>query len=448
MKIGEASKMVLVALVAGVLFWSIPGFSQGFGGKGGGFGGFGGKGFGGFGRGGGRGGGRGMSSAMLARMNNMFGRNNFQDLSDLDDLEGASHGTNKPYAEVRGTVYDEEGKGAQGIQILIQRQDSTGDFKTNTGKDGKYGYTGLNAGEYVFAVLYKGETGLWRGPVTLRNGSDVVNDFDLKLFEPMGNMDIWKKLRTGLAQETQEVKNEELEFPNIYKPRYDQAMTLMAKGQFVEAKAILIELVKEDGTVVAFRYRLGEVHGYLKEFPDAVKQLEKAMELDPKEPGYPMLISYSLLFMDKLAEAEAMAKKTEEVEKSRVDEETKKAEAAKKKVEFVMVTSAEAYYNLGIALTDKGDAKKAEAAFRKATDLDGGHPGALYQLGITLLSTNSQDLKVARKPLQMFLSIVTRPGFDRDATEDEKKQLVENIDSANALITVIDQQSSASANKK
>ena len=90
------------------------------------------------------------------------------------------------FAKIQGTVYDEQPvdpqkrKPAQDIEVRIHRLDAKGDFKTKTGRDGRYSYTEIPPGDYVMGILHNGDIVLIRA-LTLRAGRIVFSDFDLAI---------------------------------------------------------------------------------------------------------------------------------------------------------------------------------------------------------------------------------------------------------------------------
>ena len=81
---------------------------------------------------------------------------------------------------IQGTVYDEQDKPAQDIEVRIHRLDAKGDFRTKTGRDGRYSYTEIPPGDYVMGILHNGDIVLIRA-LTLRAGRIVYSDFDLAI---------------------------------------------------------------------------------------------------------------------------------------------------------------------------------------------------------------------------------------------------------------------------
>jgi tetratricopeptide (TPR) repeat protein len=313
-------------------------------------------------------------------------------------------------ADVMGTIYDEGGKPAPGIPIILKRLDSQGDYKFSSNNNGVYAYSAIPPGNYIMVVLKNGEIGLGRS-LPLKADRVTRVDFFLKEFKAMGIASL-VAARTSLAEVYRE--SPERNIPNPYKWRYEEALALADQGRLVQARDALKTLAQEDGNVVAFRYRLGQMHYALYEYFDAGEQFRKAMELAPEVAAYPALVSHcQLLSYRNFNQAASMAEKAATLDRS--------------------VGSA-AFYNLGLALTDRGDMLGAEAAFRRATELSDRLSEAFFQLGRALVSTRPNDIKAARDALETFLKLVDASPLSPGAPAEEKKERSEMIDSAKAIL--------------
>jgi tetratricopeptide (TPR) repeat protein len=315
---------------------------------------------------------------------------------NLDELLQEQHTTAAPYAVVQGTVTDESGKPAQGIPVLIEARESKGKYKAVTDKNGKYTYSGLQGGEYLMAVEYKGAIGL-SVSVALRIGRVAVTDFDLRSFTSDAKAADFDSLKRLLSErvESVEVSLTYMTVPSEFRKKYEKAMDAVSRKDYETAVAILKELVGKVPGEVLFWRQLGEIQFDLARYADAATAFRKGIELRPDVADYPGLLSMSLLFTGELEEARQQAEKAAALNK---------------------VAGAQAFYNLGLRLTDLGDPVKAEGAFTRATELDESHSDAFLQLGITLLSTHS-DIRDARKPLQRFLQLA--PGSENRAMAEE-----------------------------
>jgi tetratricopeptide (TPR) repeat protein len=395
-KKSEILKTSILALVVGALLW-IPteGFPQSSGFKN-------------FNWGAWKGGGmRGFSRYRSMRGFNRFdNRNKIQDLSaDLDDILDAN-ATLEPFARLKGMVWGEDGKPAANIEITIERQDSKGSFKTKSNAKGEYSYSGLAAGEYVLGVIYKGDAGLLREAV-LRNGRTLESIFDLKDWSPMGKAGFDKdKLLTqndGEPGLDGKITLEDQE-------KFDKAKDLMAAGDYQGALLILKQLTEKYPKEAVFWGRLGEALLMLRKYDESVVAYRTAVELKPDITNYNGQLAMALLFAGKIDEAIVYTEKTASLDP---------------------VRGAQAYYNLGLALTDKGDGQKAEAAFEKSTKLDGNFAESYYQLGLTFLTTHTiPPLKItdAIEPLEKYRSL---------SKGSEEKEVQQNVSTAALLIAEI-----------
>ncbi|HEX4997981.1 MAG TPA: tetratricopeptide repeat protein [Terriglobia bacterium] len=308
-------------------------------------------------------------------------RPRFIDLGAIDEEE--LHGISAPFAILRGSVKNEAGAPAAGVVVRIESKETNRTYKVTTDKNGKYTYTGLQGGEYLLGVEYMGRLGLLTEAI-LKNGREASCDFELRDFNGDPNIaQSLQSLRDILAAKSEDadpIPDASAEVRELY-ARAREAAT---RGDFKAASVLLKELTgKVPGEALLWR-RLGESYLQLSDFTNAASAFRKAMELKPLVADYPGLLALSLLFIGDFDEALRYTEITASLDKA---------------------SGSEAYYNLGLALTDGGEAVKAEAAFSRALQLNENHPGALFQLGITLLSTHP-DLKDAKTPLERFLSLM------------------------------------------
>jgi tetratricopeptide (TPR) repeat protein len=306
--------------------------------------------------------------------------------------------------------------------VTIRREDASGNYKVNSGKDGKYIYDGLPAGQYILGVIYNGDFGLLR-PAELRNGRVLVSDFDLTNWDPMGKADSLDKLRdlkdddVAPEEDNSKLTREQLEF-------YEKAKDAMARKDYATAISILKELVaKEPGSKhPPFWNKLGESYLMAKKYDDAVAAYRQAVALMPDSASFNGMLAMALLYADKIDEATVYTEKTAALEKGK---------------------GALAYYNLGLALIDKGDAQKAEKSLETAITLDPGYGDAFYQLGLTYLSTRPSSNPAAPNvdavvPLKRFISLSPKSFKEADLAKDEDlKALSETVAIAHALITEV-----------
>jgi hypothetical protein len=86
------------------------------------------------------------------------------------------------YGTIQGTVFDELGKPAPGVDVRIESRPAGGSFKLTTNTNGRYAHDGLLPGEYTACVSFRGELGLSR-LLRLRVNRVIVSDFDLGFFD-------------------------------------------------------------------------------------------------------------------------------------------------------------------------------------------------------------------------------------------------------------------------
>jgi tetratricopeptide (TPR) repeat protein len=303
------------------------------------------------------------------------------DIIELENLEQRTVAA--PWAQLGGTVVSENTKPAAGVTVVIRSKEANLEYKVVTDKNGQYTYIGLPAGEYLVGVLYAGKFGLPR-EFPLSNGDVRKENFDLRFFEGVEGAD--KLDFEGLKAKfnsTDDPSDAAPQLSSELQKLYDQAKDAVARGDLKAAAALLKELVEKAPGEANLWRQLGECYLEIGQLKDAAAAFRKAIELKPEVAQHYGLLALTLLFIGDVEEAVRVTEKTAALDKH---------------------AGADAYYNLGLWLTDAGAVARAEAAFTKATELDDRHSDAYFQLGITLLSTRS-DLREARKPLERFLSL-------------------------------------------
>ncbi|GMR04233.1 MAG: hypothetical protein BMS9Abin23_0124 [Thermodesulfobacteriota bacterium] len=150
--------------------------------------------------------------------------------------------------------------------------------------------------------------------------------------------------------------------------------------------------------VAETRYRLGVVYYHDGKLPQALKELNTAVQLNPKKPSYHVALALAYFARDLNSDAKKHLKKAirlkPDFSEARVnlslvylmeeDWDNAIVEAGKALENIYYRTPERAYVNMGVAYYNKGAYKEADEKLRKAIKLNPGYKKAYYHLGRTL----------------------------------------------------------------
>jgi hypothetical protein len=88
----------------------------------------------------------------------------------------------KSTAEVEGRVFDQAGRPAPNVQVVLESKPMGRTFTVRTSKNGRYSFDGFPPGEHTLCVAFENKLGLSR-LLSLKGGRLFISDFDLKFFE-------------------------------------------------------------------------------------------------------------------------------------------------------------------------------------------------------------------------------------------------------------------------
>ncbi|MEP6714630.1 MAG: tetratricopeptide repeat protein [Terriglobia bacterium] len=298
--------------------------------------------------------------------------------------------------QVEGVVKDENGKPLQGAVVTFERTDIKGHYTVKTDKKGKYGHYGLPMGTFNMSVEVDGKVRDTFNGVKTRPGEPLVHDFDLKQnMQQQQALD--KAADTGTLTKEQE-----------------RSMTKEQKADFEKtAKARELQLQKNKALNDA--YTAGKAAFEAKQYDQAIENLVKASEMDPKQGAVWSELAEAYKEKAKATPAEAAANydKAFDAYKKAIEISPEDAGlynnygltlAQDKKLDEARTNLAKAaqldppgagkyYYNLGALLVNGGQNGAAEEEFRKAVEVDPNYADAQYQLGMALSAKANVDAK-------------------------------------------------------
>ena len=273
---------------------------------------------------------------------------------------------------LQGVVIGIDGTPFEGAMILIDRQDITQHFETETGDDGKYFHAGLPSGTYRITLQIEGQVVQYMNGVRVRLGAPTDADFDLKALADMvmeseeGKAAAAARVKAASARNAFEAGRVALEAEN-----YQEAITQLKLA------------IESDDTQHVIYANLADAHSGLRQYEEAAASYRVAITLSPMEAGYYNNLGIVLGNLGKTDEAIAALEKTAELNPT---------------------SASQAYYNLGAVMTNTGRSAAAVEAFKKAIEFDPENAEAYYQLGISYfgsVDTMKDAIPVLQKYLEM-----------------------------------------------
>jgi tetratricopeptide (TPR) repeat protein len=321
---------------------------------------------------------------------------------------------------IAGTVIGEDGNPAQGIQILIERTDVKGNYKVKTKKKGDFFHAGLPLGTYTVSCEVKGEVVDRVSGVRVGMGDPTAVNFDLAEMKKKqqaaqasgaaGSQPSEEQLRSmskaerdayeqALNQRKQQIsKNKELN------EAFNGGMEQMRGNDFAGAVASFTTASGLDPAQHVIWAQLAEAQSKLAptktgaerdaSYAASIAAYDKAIELAPDSAAYYNNYGLTLVKMGKLEEGQA-----------------KLGQAA----QLDPVNGGRYYFNLGAVMVNSGNTQGAIDAFRKATEVDPNYADAYYQLGVALTGAAEYgadvSIKAAPGTVEAFQKFIElRPG--------------------------------------
>lgn len=208
-------------------------------------------------------------------------------------------------ARVVGTVND-NGKPAQGLQVVLTNQDNGRSYKVKTDKNGAFDIVGVQPGNFKVDVFNaSGESVFHRGNVAVTGETGAPAQFAIDITDQT-------KTNLGMANETgtkpssgggtsgqPKMTKEQIEAIKAQNAKamsqnalIKQAQDAMNAKQWQEAVGPLQQLIATEPTQWQFYQALGNAQIQLNQFDDAVQTLDKGIQaaesnttVDPKNPS-------------------------------------------------------------------------------------------------------------------------------------------------------------------
>lgn len=321
---------------------------------------------------------------------------------------------------IAGKVIGEDGKPLEGAQILIERTDVKGNYKVKTKKKGDFFHAGLPLGTYTVSCEVKGQVVDRVSGVRVGMGDPSTVTFDLAEMKrkqeaaqasgAAGTQPTEEQLRSmskaereayekALAQRKQQIsKNKELNeafnggMEALRANNFDAAVASFTKASEIdpEQHVIWAQLAEAQSKMAPTKTGADRDAAYAA----SIAAYEKAISLAPDNAAYYNNYGLTLVKMGKLDEGQAKLGQAAQIDP---------------------VNGGRYYFNLGAVMVNSGNTQGAIDAFRKATEVDPNYADAYYQLGVALTGAAEYNADGSVKPapgtveaFQKFIEL--RPG--------------------------------------
>jgi tetratricopeptide (TPR) repeat protein len=328
---------------------------------------------------------------------------------------------------VKGVCKDSQGTPiADGI-VVWANQDNGQKYTLKTNKKGEYFSLGITPGKYNVTLYKSAEDQKAGKEMDHINGYQVQldeNNYDFDVKKEMAEQAKGQGLSPEQLKQMQEAQAKQAKETNTVKSLNDKLIAAKAAadaGDFDTAIASLNEANQMDPTRDLIWFRLGDY--YRLSAPKQTDPAEKQKRLDSAVEAYlkavqlkeattndkdPNAAKTLAAYYNNLADALSRAKKTDDAVKN-----------YEKAAQIDPTSAAQAYFNIGAVYTNAGRADEANAAFDKCIAADPTKAEAYYQKGLNLLgkATLQGDKTVAppgtAESFQKYLELTpTGPNAD------------------------------------
>jgi Tfp pilus assembly protein PilF len=318
------------------------------------------------------------------------------------------------FGALEGDVKDAEGKPMVGAQILIERKDIKGTYKTKTDKKGHYYHGGLPLGTFKISLMDGERVLIWFDNVRVRPGDPQVMNFDLKAEQmrqqaaqaglinpnaPAGpGQDVPRLSKEQLAK-LEEAKKKDAEsrrkaeelntkfasgMEALRAKNCDVAVTDLAAAAELDPKQHVVWANLAEAQFCVSKTKTGDERKAALD--KGIEAYKKAIELKPDDASYHNNYGLGLVQAGDIAGAQAELSKAAQIDP---------------------VGAGRYFFNLGAVLTNNGKLDEAAEAFRQATVADPNYAEAYYQYanslwGKAVLDTATGKTKPAPGQIEAF----------------------------------------------
>jgi len=289
---------------------------------------------------------------------------------------------------IKGKVTDEKGQPVADAQITIEATDTVRSFTTKTNKKGEYTYLlGLQPGVYRVIVHKAGFQPQYKENLKPELGEPVEANFQLapgqdsKLPFEMSEAEK-EKLRQQIAE-----GEKRKQFSAEVKAQFDLGIKMSDEGKYAEAIDAFNKAIEMDPNQPGILGRIGDANVKLEKYDNALAAYQKAAALNSTDPALYTNMGVVLGKMGKVAESQ---------------------EAFKKAASMSPGSAAQNFYNLGVTMFNSGNSAEAVDAFKQAIAADPNYAEAYFQLGICL-SGKPDTIPAAIDAFKKYVEIGKKP---------------------------------------
>ena len=294
-----------------------------------------------------------------------------------------------------GTVTDPEGNPLKAAQIEIIGMDMKRNYKVKTDKKGKYLHVGIALGGlYRIVVTFEGyqRNYLEGARCTSDHMSEKLGIYDFVL-EPLQQGQAERSLSFELSEEEraklakmQADQEKQAATSTELGKKFDQAQKDIEAGNYEQAVQLLTEAADLDATQAGIWISLAQAQYGLANHAEALSAYEKAAMLQPS-PG--LYQNMGNLYAEMKDSEKAQEFYDKAVEMSAGSDPS---------------VAASTYYNMAVGHINVLDTEKAKEALNKAIEIDPTYAEAYYQLGI-ILTNDMNAIQQAVEHLKKYLEL-------------------------------------------
>lgn len=288
-------------------------------------------------------------------------------------------------AAIMGQVKGLDGKAVEGAVVRLENLQVKRRFELKTKKNGRYFHGAIPLGYYRYSLLINGVVKhsvarvrvAWTkyiGDTSAYDREPVTVDFDLQKIAEAKKQRLQMLANRTEAEKSAALEKEERALFGHMNEAFKKGRTLHRARRYKEAIAAFEEAARLDPRQHVIFANMGEIHRSLRKYDKALENYTQALKVLKKNPDDKIGAKYQM----NLGVLLGLSGKTNEALK-----------AIEKALELNPTNASQAYFNLGATLVNSGKAEGAAESFKKSVEANPNNANAQYQLAICLVSLAS-----------------------------------------------------------